>query len=235
MSEISAAIHQPNFLPWIGYFHKILKVDVFVFFDDVQYPRGKSFGNRVQIKSNDKELWINVPIRSKSEMLMFNEIEINNSIPWSKKLLKTINLIYKKSSYFDYLYPELEYILKKEYSFLVDFNIDLIQLCCSKIGINSRLIKSSAISECTNLNGEEKIIGLLKYLDSKVYVSGSGAGSKRYIDESHFKEAEIQLQWQSINSNEAYSQLGNTFIPKLSIIDLIFNEGPKSLHYLNRL
>ena len=80
------SIHQPNYLPWLGYFDKIAKSDIFVMFDDVQYPRGKKgfFGNRNQIKTNNGKMWLTVPVLGKSEFKNFNEIEINYN-GWNEK------------------------------------------------------------------------------------------------------------------------------------------------------
>ena len=95
-----ASIHQPNYLPWVGYFNKIVRSDVFVIFDDVQFPIGKKgfFGNRNQIKTNSGQLWLTVPVLRKGYRdLRTSEIKINNSTDWQKKHLRSISLNYKKT------------------------------------------------------------------------------------------------------------------------------------------
>ena len=118
------SIHQPNYLPWLGYFDKIIKSDIFVIFDDVQYPRGKKgfFGNRNQIKTNNGKMWLTVPVIGKGDFKNFNEIEINYN-GWNKKHIQNIYNFYKKATYFDKYFEDM---LKKS---LLDENnmvIDVI-------------------------------------------------------------------------------------------------------------
>lgn len=222
------AIHQPNFLPWLGYFHKISLADIFVFFDDVQFPRGKTYGNRVKIKTNNGELWITVPVLSKGELPCFNSILINNTAPWQRKILKTIELSYKKAKYFEKYHERFSEIFLSDYERLIDLNIALIQYVVEMLGLNVKLCLSSEILSGRELNAEDKIISILKYLEASVYVSGSGAGSERYIENGRFRLENIKLEWQ-IFSAPVYEQLWGPFIPGLSIIDLLFNCGDESL------
>jgi hypothetical protein len=235
MPNKKLAIHQPNFLPWIGYFHKIINVDEFVLFDDVQFPRGKSFGNRVLIKTGDDSSWLTVPVKSKSDLLDFKEIEIDYQSNWSRKILKTILLTYKKQPGFDFLYPELEIHFEKKYQYLIELNISLIKLCHSKLSSDTTFIRSSEIQGAHNLNGTDKILFILNSRQAKSYLSGSGAGSKRYLDEGLFSKNDIEVQWQKLKADYSYPQGGNGFIPNLSIIDLIFNCGAESGKILKEL
>ena len=225
------AIHQPNFLPWVGYFHKISLVDSFVFFDDVQFPRGKSFGNRVKIKTNNGSLWLTVPVLSKSDLVDFNEILINNTFPWQRKIMKTIELSYKKAKFFDEYHDGFSAILMSDYEKLTDLNVALIRYLSDMLGLNITFHISSEITCYAGLKTEEKILGILKHLEATVYVSGSGAGSARYIDEERFRSENIKIEWQKFRS-PVYPQLWGLFIPDLSIIDLLFNCGDESLEIL---
>lgn len=226
-----AAIHQPNFLPWLGYFHKISMIDSFVFFDNVQFPRGKTFGNRVKIKTGNGELWLTVPVLSKGDLSDFHDILINNTFPWQRKMIKTIELSYKKAKFFDKYHEEFYSVFMNHYEKLADLNIGMIKYLSGVLGLNVSFHLSSEILSDPKLNAEEKILGILKHLGISVYVSGSGAGSRRYIDEEKFKAEKIEIVWQQFNS-PSYPQLWGEFIPDLSIIDLIFNCGDKSLEIL---
>ena len=103
-------IHQPNYLPWIGFFNKVLLSDVYVVYDDVQFPRSKEFGNRNKIKTNNGSLWLTLPVIGKSEFRNFNKIEINQN-GWEKNHLSQIINFYKKSPFFDLYYLDIEKIL----------------------------------------------------------------------------------------------------------------------------
>ncbi len=226
------AIHQPNFIPWVGYFNKINKSDIFVLFDDVQFPRAKTFGNRVEIKTNNGAVWLTVPVTNRGELNNFNEVEIDNSQNWASKSLKTLKLAYQKAAHFNSYWDEFAAIYTTKYHVLSELNIALMNFAVAKTGITTKLVRSSEIPEAAGLNGEEKILAILKSLSATTYLSGKGAGSRRYINEDDFKAAGIELVWQSYEP-KPYRQLwGGDFIPNLSIIDLLFNEGPESLKYI---
>jgi hypothetical protein len=228
---MKAAIHQPNFLPWLGYFHKISLVDVFVFFDDVQFPRGKTFGNRVKIKTNNGELWLTVPVLSRGELPAFNTILINNTAPWQRKILKTIELSYSKAKYFEKYHSGFSEVFLAPYDRLIDLNIALIKYIVREIGFNVNFQLSSEVVVGEAVSAEGKIISVLKNIGASEYITGSGAGSARYIDEDSFRRENIEIQWQKFTS-PVYPQLWGPFIPDLSVIDLLFNCGDESLGIL---
>ena len=228
------AIHQPNFLPWIGYFHKISLVDTFVFFDDVQFPRGKTFGNRVKIKTNNGESWLTVPVLSKGDMADFNAMMINSSSPWQRKSMKTIELSYKKAPYFEMYREGFSRVFLEPYERLTDLNIALVKYISGVIGLKASFALSSGISESSGLTGDDKILAILRALGATTYISGKGAGSTRYIDEERFRKENIAIEWQQYSSPQ-YSQLWGEFIPDLSVIDLLFNCGPDSQEILKSI
>jgi GNAT superfamily N-acetyltransferase len=226
------AIHQPNFIPWVGYFNKIKKSDVFVLFDDVQFPRAKTFGNRVEIKTNNGAVWLTVPVTHRGELNNFNEIEIDNNQNWAAKSLKTIKLAYQKAVHFNDYWEEFAAIYTTKYQQLTDLNIGLMRFALEKTGIDTPLVRSSEIVAAQGRGGEDKIMAILKSMNATVYLSGKGAGSKRYINEADFDKAGIQLMWQTYEA-KPYRQLwGGDFVPNLSIIDLLFNEGPNSIDFI---
>ena len=225
------SIHQPNFLPWIGYLNKLVSSNIFVLFDDVQFPRGHSFGNRVLIKSSSGAQWITIPVKGKSELLQFNQVSIDYSGRWLDKLLKSLKLNYQKSSYFEEIYESLSKILLSRHSELLDLNFALLTFVKEYLDIKTNLVFSSEIESAKNLSGSEKIITLLKALNASTYLSGEGSGSKRYITEDDFVQENIKLVYQHFQ-HPVYPQLYGEFIPKLSIIDLLFNCGPDSKTYI---
>ena len=220
------SIHQPNYLPWIGYFDKIAKSDVFVIFDDVQYPRGKKgfFGNRNQIKTNNGKMWLTVPVLGKSEFKNFNDIEINYN-GWNEKHIQNIYNFYKKAPYFDNYFESIKSILTKKYSNLSDLSISLILYFMKVLDINTKVMYSSSFK--TEKTGGNKILYILEQLNATEYISGTGPGSLRYINEKDFSDRGIKLNWQDYN-HPVYKQLHGEFISHLSVIDLIFINGYKS-------
>ena len=188
------SIHQPNYIPWLGFFHKILASDTYVIFDDVQFPRGKDYANRNEIKTNNGKMWLTASVLDKKSLKPWNQIEINNN-GWKEKHLKNIKSFYQKSEYFDHYYDALEYIYSQNHKFLMELNLDLIIFFLAifdKTNIN--IVTSSSIK--TDLKGLDKILYILKTLKATKYISGNGEGSKRYIDEQLFKDNNIELVWQ---------------------------------------
>lgn len=229
---MTVGIHQPNFIPWVGYFNKISKCDVFVLFDDVQFPRAKTFGNRVEIKTNNGATWLTVPVTHRGELNNFNEVAIDNSQAWATKTAKTIKLAYQKAAHFNEYWDEFQAVYLTKYDRLTELNIALMEYVVRVTGIKTKLVLSSDIKEGEGLSGAEKIMAILKALNANTYLSGKGAGSMRYINEEDFRDNGIALEWQAFTA-KPYRQLWGEFIPNLSIIDLLFNEGSASMQYIN--
>lgn len=223
------SIHQPNYIPWVGFFNKILSSDVYVVFDDVQFPRGKDYANRNQIKTNNGKKWLTVPVNGKSQLRPWNKIEINNN-DWIEQHLSLLESFYRKSEYFATYYPDLKEIYHRGHIKLIDLNLDLIKYILKEIGKDVDIVMSSDIK--TDKKGLDKILHILKELNATTYISGSGEGSKRYIDESLFKENSIKLIWQKFDQLEYKQQFGE-FMPYMTILDLLFNHGPDSKKYIS--
>jgi hypothetical protein len=224
-------IHQPNYIPWLGFFHKLLLSDIYVVFDDVQFPRGKDYANRNQIKTNNGKTWLTVPVIGKSDLKPWNQIKINQN-NWRRKHLASIESFYKKTPYFDKYYPQLKEIYLKDQERLMDLNLDLIKYLSERLNKELRIVLSSDIK--TNKSGLDKILHILKELNTTGYISGDGSGSRRYVDENLFEESGIKLIWQNYNHPKYKQQFGE-FLPYMSIIDLLFNEGPESKNIIFNL
>jgi hypothetical protein len=224
---MKVAIHQPNFLPWIGFFNKIRSVDLFILFDDVQFERGKTYTSRTKILTQGNETWLTVPVINKSSLLQIKDIEIVRDLNWKSKHLKTLALNYKKTPYFDDIFHLIDIIYKGNSNFLIDYNIPLIKSICEYLQFKTEFKLSSEL-HIEDANGSDKILNLLKSVKTNEYLSGKGEGSRRYINEREFKLAGIVLNWQDFIL-KPYKQFGTQeFIGNLSIIDLLFNMGKES-------
>ena len=225
------SIHQPNYLPWVGFFNKIAKSDVFVIFDDVQFPVGKKgfFGNRNKIKTTSGELWLTVPVLDRSKCKNFNEIKINYN-GWNEKHVKNIENFYRKSPYFDLYYQDIKNLLLQEYDNFSELSTELITYFVGVLDINTHITYSSKICKGIDLNGIDKIFHILEHcgdeweLNTDTYISSDGPGSRRYIKEEAFKAKNIKLTWQDFE-HPIYNQMYGEFISHLSVLDLIFNNS----------
>ena len=227
------SIHQPNYLPWLGYFNKIIRSDVFVIFDDVQFPIGKKgfFGNRNQIKTNSGQLWLTVPVLDRSKCKNFNDIKVNYN-GWNEKHIKNIENFYRKSEYFDVYYKDIENILSQEYDNFSELSTKLITYFMNVMDIDTKLVYSSEICKDVDLTGMDKIFYILEQLKADTYISSDGPGSRRYIKDEDFSDKNIKLIWQDFE-HPIYKQMHGDFISHLSIIDLLFNCGDKSKEIIN--
>ena len=224
---MTVSIHQPNYLPWLGFFGKIKRSDKFVIFDNVQYPRSKGhFGNRNKIKIYNDSKWLTVPVEGKSEMKNFNQIKYKDT-NWKEEHLRLIEQFYKKTTYFCIYFDDFKEILLKDYNSISHLSSELIIWFLSKLNINTEIIYSSELVD-EDITGADRILAILKELKATKYITGSGPGSMRYINEKDFKEAGIELEWQSYH-HPRYRQINGEFIPYMNILDLLFNEGPNGI------
>jgi hypothetical protein len=137
-----------------------------------------------------------------------------------------MELNYKDSPYFNDYYQDLENIISREYKSLTELSTDLIRYFMTKLNIRTTIARSSELSG-QDEKGSDKIFSILENVNATDYLTGSGPGSQRYIDEEEFKKREINLHWQNYECKE-YNQLFGDFIPYLSVVDLLFNHGEKA-------
>lgn len=212
------SIRQPGYLPYMGFFKKIESSDIFVFLDDVQYVRGE-WENRNKIRTSDGLMWLTVPILNKfGEKL--NKVKIDNSKNWSKKHLTSIKINYNKSKYFDKYFSEIESILEKKWIKLIDLNLCLIDYFLKELKIHTKCIRSSDLHvESTK---SLRLLDICKKLGATTYLSGTLGVD--YLDEKIFRDHGLSVIFENFK-HPTYRQIYDEFIPNVSIIDLLFNEG----------
>ena len=219
------------YIPWIPYFFKLIQSDIFIFFDDVQYPRSKNYNNRNFIKTSQGKSLLSISLKNRSDLLNINKIEINNEINWQKKHWKSIYLNYKNSQifrkyekYFEELY------LNKKWQYISDFNIELIKLISKLCNLETNFFNSSQLN-LADCDIEQKIIKIITSFKANIYISGKGLGSMRHLNVDNLKKNNIQLKYCSY-IDYSYKQLHGEFIKDCSILDLFFNLGEDSKKYL---
>lgn len=218
------SIHQPNYLPWTGLISKISQSDIFIIFDDIQLPRGKSYILRTKIKTTNGSKWITVPITDKSKFLEIKDVKINYRIDWENDHCNRIIENYKKAKYFSENYNNIEKIIKQKWEFLHELNIALIKKILEILNIQTKIVRASELN--IDSKGTKKIIDLVKSVGGTEYLSGIGKGSERYTlnNEKQFTDNNIKIKYHSFPQIE-YTQINGEFIPNLSIIDMMFNLG----------
>jgi len=211
-------VHQPEYLPWLGFFDKLSRCDIYVVYDDAQYQHG-GFHNRNRIRTPPGWEWLTVPIRHGHPQLI-KDVKIAGD-QWKNKHLNNIKRHYKKTPYFQEYYPIIEEAITADHEMLIDLNLQLIKAFAEILGINTKMVRSSEFPY-GGTEKNEKLVSLCKYLCADTYLSGSGGRS--YIREEVFAQANINLRWHSYE-HPIYRQGFDGFEPNMSIIDLLFNEG----------
>jgi len=225
---MKVAIMQPTYLPWVGYFAMIASVDLFVIFDDVQFAR-RSWQQRNRIKSANGELWLTVPVASKnSRDQLINQVKIMHEEQPLAKHIKTIETCYKKSRYYNEYASGIFEIYKKEPVNLSILTTELIKWFATCFNIKTPIISSSTLpSQGTK---GDRLVSICNEVNAKKYIAAPA--SENYLSESDaFLQAGIELEYFNYTPLP-YSQLYGDFIPYLSAIDLLFNEGINSFPIL---
>ena len=216
------AIHQANYFPYPGFFHKINQADVFVIQDDVKFVNRTT--NRNKIISSSEYTWINVPIKKGHKSLPIMDVKINNEIPWGKINLKKICAGYNKAKFFHLYKDYFENLYKKEWNNIFDLNFETIKQVLRWLDIKVEIVIESEL----RVSGQptERLVKVCKKLGADTYISG--IGGKRYLDEKLFEKNKIILKYQNYNPIRYLQHTSKSFISNLSIIDLLANVGSKS-------
>lgn len=222
-------IHQPEHMPWLGFFHKLNLADAYIVLDNVQYRR-RYFQNRNKIRTNDGWQWLVVPLvkEIRDELLVADAEIFKDDLEWRENNLKRVYHNYRKAKYFKQYWNEFAGIYSHRHEFLADLNIDLIKFFLKSLGIKKEIIFASKF----NVAGQkgDLIFNICKSLGAKVYVSG--ISGKDYLDLAKFSDNGIEVMIQEFH-HPVYEQLYQPFFPCMSIIDLLFNYGDKSLDIIN--
>ena len=219
------SIHQPQYLPWLGYFDKIDQADIFVLLDDVQYKKNE-WQNRNKIRTSQGWQWITVPVQyTFGEKI--NQIKTNNNTDWRENHYKSLVTNYNKASHFKNYEPFFKETYAADREYLVDINVHFIEYFTRTLGIKTKLIKSSQVK----VEGQktERLINICKNFRADAYISGAGA--REYLDLDRFKKENIEVIFQNFK-HPAYKQVYNNFEPFMSVVDLLFNCGDKSLEII---
>ena len=223
------AIHQPNYLPWPGYFHKMESVDLFLILDTVQYMKHE-YDNRCKIKTPEGEQWLTVPVSSPNLGTPINKVMLAMNDDIWRYNWKPLKNNYSKSPFFEEYKDELHEIYGKKWDRLIDLNLKLIETVRNWLGIKTRLKFASELPE-TTLKGTELILSHCRELKADEYLSGMGG--KNYLEQEQFDNDNIRLEFQNYTP-VVYPQRFGDFVPNLSVIDLLFNCGKDSLSRIMR-
>ena len=216
--------HQPIFLPWPGFFYKVLCADTIVLLDQVQFPIGRGWMNRNRVKNEQGELWLTVPVWKKGRgKQSIRDVEICDETNWRRRHLRGFRHAYANATYRDDYLPKLESIYALNHQYLVDLNLDLIRLLWDGLGLNTRLVLQSELD--VSGTGSELLASICNALNADTYVTLPIV--EKYLDIEMFRSNNIRLDFARF-SPPIYPQLWGDFRYNLSCHDMLLNCGPKS-------
>lgn len=217
-------IMQPYFFPYFGYWQLINAVDTYIVYDDVAYIKG-GWINRNNILVNGNANLITLSLENSSSFKSINEINIIQNGKNAEKILKTIQMAYKKAPYYDNVFPILENLFLDNskisilnYKSIIDIN--------KYLGISTNIILSSKLAKNNSLKAQDKVIHINKLLNSNTYINAIG-GQELYNREE-FKKEGIELKFLKMGDIK-YQQFKNDFVPNLSIIDILMFNSPEQI------
>ena len=226
-------IHQPEYLPYIGFFQRLARADVFVILDDVGYQKN-GFINRNKIKTERGEKWITVPVIGRSPNLKINEVLIDNSKNWGASQWGSIVSVYSGAPHFKEYSGFFKKTFEKKWEKICDLDIYLIENISKFLDFSFKIIKSSDIK--SKGRGTERLIGICKELEADNYLSGPGTDKGHKVEKEIFEKEGIGVEIKGF-SNPKYSQefKEQGFLPYMSVIDLLFNEGENSVRIIKEV
>lgn len=221
------AIHQPHFIPWLGYLHRMAQVDLFIVLDHVQFER-RNYQNRSQIRIEGEPRWLTVPViqRSQRERIVDKVLDNRDSArPWGRNNFATLRHAYREAGYFGSYAADLKRIFDTPWVRLVELDYAILDLLREAFGIRTRILRSSEL----DVEGAKSdlILNLCRAVKAHALLAGFG-GSRGYLDAEAFARHGIEIKRHQF-AHPAYKQCGAApFIPGLASVDLLFNAGPHS-------
>lgn len=215
---MTLSAHQPAYLPWLGYFDKIARADVFVFLDTVQFEKN-SFINRNRIKTSQGAQWLTIPVKLKGHTSStLRETLVDDSQPWREKHLKAVEMNYRKAPRFAECFPKWQALLAMPESNLAELCWRQLQFWLDEFSISTRLVRSSELA--IDSRKSDLVLDLCRQFQASHYLSG--ALGRDYLVEADFQDAGIAIEYQHY-PHPVYPQLWGDFLPYMGILDWWMN------------
>jgi WbqC-like protein family len=223
----TVAILQPGFLPWLGFFDQMVRCDIFVYYDDVQFDK-HSWRNRNRIKAPSGPLWVTIPVlHSGKQGQRIVDVEVDDNKSWARKMIATIRQNYAQAPHLAFYLPELEQVLAAPWRFLVDLDLAVADLMCRWFEVKRPVFRASALGIAGGKSS--RLLSICQHFSATKYFSGNAA--QDYLDVALFQDAGIAVEWQNYR-HPTYPQLHGDFTPYLSALDLVLNAGRDSISIL---
>lgn len=227
------AIHQPHFVPWLGYLDRMRRADLFVVLDHVQFER-RNYQNRTMIRVEGEGRWLTVPVVQLSQKERIVDKRVDNPPVleggrwWGANAFATLKYAYRKAPHFERYAPRLREILESRWDLLVDLDLAMLGFVRQAFEIDTPIVRSSSLQ--AQGQRSELLLDICKATGATAFYGGLG-GSRQYLDHEAFAAAGMGVRWQEF-THPVYPQCGEGFIQGLACLDLLFNCGPRSAEIL---
>lgn len=225
------AIMQPYIFPYIGYFQLIRAVDIFIFYDDVNFIR-RGWINRNQLLVNSEAKLFTIPLLKASQNKLINEVKLMDNQQWLKQFYTTLEFNYKKAPHFNEIFELIRSIFGKNHNTISDLSIDSVKTISNYLSLSIAFEKSStSYPETKGMDKADRLIEISKIKKADVYINPSGG--KELYQKEYFRENGIELSFIN-NQIPHYNQNNSVFVAGLSIIDvLMYNSKEEVLKMLD--
>lgn len=221
--------HQPNYLPYPGFFHKIARADRFLVVDTVQFVKRGTFGwmhrNRIRTSSPRGWDWLSIPVLTKGKFTQkICDAEIDPAVPWARKHWRAIEWNYRRARYFGEYAAEFRALYERHWTRFCELTCAFIDLLLRLLGIPRPFERTSTLGVAGEATG--LVLAMCRAAGAEAYLSG--VHGRDYLDAEEFRRAGIRLEFQEFTCPEYPQCWPGPFVPDLSVIDLLFNCGPES-------
>lgn len=223
----TVAIVQPNAFPWLGYFDQMRRADIFVYYDDVEFSR-KSRAQRAAVRgADDKPAWLTIPVAHNVGRQNICDMPIATmgcETHWVERIPAKLKAWYRGAPHSQYI-DDLANIIRGDFRTLADVNIAVIEFMAEQLGIHTPTLRSSLMEISQELDTTARPLAICKAVGADVFLCGPSA--KRYIDEPIFTAAGVRIEWHDyVERPIVYAQHREPFLPNLSAIDYLLEQGP---------
>ncbi len=225
---MKVAIHQPQYLPWLGHFAKLAAADCWIFLDTVQYEKN-GWQNRNRIKTPRGAQWLTVPVRAPLGTLI-RDVEIDVAQPWARKHCTALRVNYARAPHFARYFGELAELLRHPWRLLGDLNVEVSRFLVGALGLSRRMVRASELPSAS-ADPTGRLLELCRAVGADTYLAGQDGA--RYMDLEQFRAGRVAV-WAQEYQHPTYTQLDGDFLPFLSVVDLLLNHGESSLEILRQ-
>lgn len=222
MNTKTVVIHQPDFAPYLGFFHRFIKADLYIALDHVQFVNGTSraWTHRDRIKTAQGAKWLSVSVKKAPMHTPIKQIELTTTVDWRQEHLRQFKQHYGQAPFYAEIMERLTPVYVQSWQRLCDFNMALNEVLMDCLDVRIPWLWSSSLAPQGSKN--EMLVDLLHKVDATHYLSGVGA--RDYFQAEPFEQAGITVLWQTY-AHPSYLQQYAGFTPYLSVLDLLFNQG----------